>query len=98
MSFANLRLITHQHIDATTLNSGLVASPNFDPDALSDVVAQALSTSTTGNSSTSNRDDTVEHNVIEHDGYFSRDDIYRGHDLHFNANIGARQLHISPRR
>ncbi|KAM0812159.1 putative Heme haloperoxidase family profile domain-containing protein [Seiridium cardinale] len=57
-------------IDATTLNSALVAGPNFDPDALSDVVARALSTSTTGNSSTSNLDDTVKHNVIEYDGSF----------------------------
>lgn len=53
------------------------------------LVAEALSTSTTGNASTFNLADTVSHDVIEHDGSLSRNDIYFGDNLHFNASIWA---------
>ncbi|ETS87756.1 hypothetical protein PFICI_01584 [Pestalotiopsis fici W106-1] len=75
------------NVDAPTLRNAL-QSNSFDPDALSDVITQALSTSTTGNSSTFNLADTVKHNVIEHDGSLSRDDYaHAQNDLHFDAEI-----------
>jgi hypothetical protein len=51
------------------------------------LVAQALSTSTTGNASTFNLQDIAEHDVLEHDGSLSRNDIYFGDNLHFNESI-----------
>jgi hypothetical protein len=77
------------NVDAPTLRNAL-ESNSFDPNALSDVIDQALSTSTTGNSSTFNLADVVKHNVIEHDGSLSRDDLaHNGNDLNFDADIWA---------
>jgi hypothetical protein len=53
------------------------------------LVAEALSTSTTGNASTFNLEDAVKHDVIEHDGSLSRGDVYFGDALHFNKTIWA---------
>ncbi|KAK6210518.1 hypothetical protein LQW54_006126 [Pestalotiopsis sp. IQ-011] len=78
-----------QNVDAPTLRNAL-QSNSFDPDALADVINEALSLSTTGNSSTFNLADTVKHNVIEHDGSLSRDDFaHGGNDLNFNPTIWA---------
>lgn len=49
----------------------------------------AMTTSTTGNSSTFNLADTVKHDVIEHDASLSRQDYYFGDNLHFNAEVWA---------
>ena len=78
-----------QNVDEPTLRSAL-QSNSFDPDALADIINEALSLSTTGNSSTFNLADTVKHNAIEHDGSLSRDDFaHGGNDLNFNPTIWA---------
>jgi hypothetical protein len=77
------------NIDQDQVLTALNLSVNFVADSLVGVVQAALSTSTTGNSSTFNLADTAEHNVIEHDGSLSRDDLYFGDNLDFNAAIWA---------
>ncbi|KAI1840429.1 hypothetical protein JX266_013356 [Neoarthrinium moseri] len=78
---------TGQDIDAETLRNAL-QSNSFDPGAFSDIILLALSTSTTGNSSTFNLADTAKHNIIEHDGSLSRDDFFHGgNDLNLNPAI-----------
>jgi hypothetical protein len=64
-------------------------SINFIADSLVGIVQTALTTSTTGNSSTFNLADTAEHDVIEHDGSLSRNDIYFGDNLDFDPEIWA---------
>ncbi|KAH6655793.1 Chloroperoxidase [Truncatella angustata] len=93
-SLANHGYLPHggRNIDAPTLNAALSAGLDFDPSAFSDVVENALSTSTTGNSSTFNLDDTAVHNVIEHDGSLSRDDIAHGDNLHFSPEVWAQTV------
>jgi hypothetical protein len=65
----------------------LEQSINFVADILDSIIDIALSTSSTGNSSTFNLADSAVHNVCEHDGSLSRNDYYFGDDIHFNGPI-----------
>lgn len=51
------------------------------------LVSSALSTSTTGYASTFNLEDAVQHDVLEHDGSLSRNDVFSGDSLHFDPAI-----------
>jgi len=63
------------------------ASVNLASAATQLVGAKALLTSTTGNASTFNLDDLDIHEIIEHDGSLSRNDIYFGDNHDFNSAI-----------
>ncbi|KKA31096.1 hypothetical protein TD95_001789 [Thielaviopsis punctulata] len=69
------------------LITGFAAAVNLAPDATKLVGSKALTTSTTGNSSTFNLDDIDIHGVIEHDGSLSRNDKYFGDNHSFNKTI-----------
>ncbi|ETS88094.1 hypothetical protein PFICI_01922 [Pestalotiopsis fici W106-1] len=77
------------NIDADTLIQALSDGINIDPTTLAGAAQAAVSLSTTGNSSTFHLHDTLKHNAIEHDGSMSRNDVYEGDALHFNATVWA---------
>lgn len=64
-------------------------SVNLAAEVVTGVGNAALTTSTTGNSSTFHLADTVKHNVLEHDGSLSRNDAHFGDALHFDPAIWA---------
>ncbi|KAH8647342.1 Chloroperoxidase [Xylariales sp. PMI_506] len=79
-----------KNISADEIHWAFNASVHWVNDAVFDsLVDEALSASTTGNASTFNLQDSVKHDVIEHDGSLSRNDLYFGDNLHFNASIWA---------
>lgn len=79
-----------QNISAEQVYWAFDVSLHWIHDSVFDgLVAKALSTSTTGNASTFNLDDTVKHDVLEHDGSLSRGDTYFGDALSFNQTIWA---------
>jgi hypothetical protein len=77
------------NIDQDQILNALNESVNFIADSLVGVVQTALTTSTTGNGSTFNLADTAKHNVIEHDGSLSRNDIFFRDNLNFDPKIWA---------
>lgn len=77
------------NIDAAMLTQALSDGINIDPATLAGAVQVAVSLSQTGNSSTFNLHDTLTHDVIEHDGSLSRNDVYEGDALTFNATVWA---------
>jgi hypothetical protein len=76
------------NISADDVYEAFNVSTHWIHDAVFDgLVDEALSTSTTGNASTFNLADLAKHDVLEHDGSLSRNDVYFGDNLHFNASI-----------
>lgn len=78
-----------KNIDLPTVQSAFQNAMGFSTDVFVSITQASLAVSTTGNSSTFNLQDTAFHNAIEHDGSLSRNDIFFGDDLHFNALIWA---------
>jgi hypothetical protein len=88
-SLTNHNYIPHSGINLTRsdVKQGLVDGINFIASITSSLITVALSTSTTGNSSTFNLKDLEKHNVCEHDASLSRNDAYFGDDVTFNGPI-----------
>ncbi|ORY68903.1 Chloroperoxidase [Pseudomassariella vexata] len=90
-SLANHGYLPHNglSISQDDVMTALNESVNFIADALGPIIQLALTTSTTGNASTFNLADTAKHNVIEHDGSLSRDDLHFGNQKDFDAVVWA---------
>jgi hypothetical protein len=88
-ALANHGYLPHDGLSVTRddVKDGLEESINFTADILDSIIDIALSTSSTGNSSTFNLADSAVHNVCEHDGSLSRNDFYFGDNIHFNGPI-----------
>jgi hypothetical protein len=78
-----------QNITAEMVYSAFNASLNFNNSILIQATEAALTMSTTGDSTTFNLADTVEHDIIEHDASLSRKDLYFGDNLDFDADVWA---------
>ncbi|OAG06777.1 Cloroperoxidase [Paraphaeosphaeria sporulosa] len=78
-----------KNIDLATIQSAFQSAMGFSTESFISITEQALTLSTTGNSSTFHLSDLAHHNAIEHDGSLSRNDQFFGDDLHFNPKIWA---------
>ncbi|KAH8891723.1 Cloroperoxidase [Thozetella sp. PMI_491] len=78
-----------QNISFDDLTQGFLNAMNFQPGIFDAVSAGVIST---GDNVTFNLDQSVKHNVIEHDASLSRDDTATGDALNFNAAIWNQTL------
>ncbi|KAF7515770.1 heme-thiolate peroxidase [Neopestalotiopsis clavispora] len=83
-----------RNVDLDTVGAAVLEVFNMDWETMLLVGEPALATSTTGNSSTFNLNDTVQHwpQEIEHDGSLSRNDTYFGDALSFSPEAWGRTL------
>lgn len=80
-----------RYITRELVEQGFLETFNFTPGTLEGPTAGALTTGTRGDG-TFDLNDTVKHNVVEHDGSVSRNDVAVGNALVFDANIWNRTL------
>jgi len=78
-----------QNISFNDLTQGFLDAMNYTPGIFDAVAAGVVST---GDNVTFNLDQSVKHNVVEHDASISRDDTAHGDALHFNATIWDQTL------
>lgn len=81
-----------KNIDLAALVVATYKGFSLAEDAATLVGTVGLKSSTTGNASTMNLEDLNHHEIIEHDGSMSREDIYSGDSLHFSETAWARTL------
>lgn len=82
-----------QNISFDDLTQGFVDAMNFEAGIFDGVSAGVVST---GDNVTFNLDQSVKHNVVEHDASLSRDDTASGDALSFNATIWDHTLQHFP--
>lgn len=80
-----------RNIDIDAVRSAVSAAYNYAPATFDSAFKQAadFNLTTTGNASTFHLADLAKHDNVEFDGSLSRNDIFFGDNLHFDANIWA---------
>ncbi|KAK1830941.1 Peroxidase, family 2-domain-containing protein [Podospora conica] len=78
-------------IDLNDIRNAVSGAYNYAPTAFDEAFQQAVEfkLTTTGNASTIHLADLAKHDDIEFDGSLSRNDIFFGDNLHFDASIWA---------
>ena len=78
-----------QNIAYEDINQATQDAYNFAPDVFESAFQQVVDfgLSTTGSASTFNLRDLARHDTIEFDGSLTRNDIWFGDDLHFDATV-----------
>lgn len=80
-----------RNIDIDAVRSAVSAAYNYAPATFDSAFKQAadFNLTTTGNASTFHLADLAKHDNVEFDGSLSRNDIFFGDNLHFDAKIWA---------
>lgn len=80
-----------KNIDLATFQQAIAGGYNLKPESMDSVFELAVNfnITTTGNPNTWSLFDLARHDRIEVDGSLSRNDIYFGDNVHFDANVWA---------